>query len=76
MNREERIQSLIQKTKKINEIREIKDLKDYNKSLQLQGAAEVIALKNQNPYYGTTLSPTAQRLYNDFSEKENYLKGK
>jgi hypothetical protein len=51
MNREERIQSLIQKSKKLNEIREIRDLEDYNKSLQLQEAAEVIALEKQNPYY-------------------------
>lgn len=69
MNREERIQSLIQKTKKINEIREIRDLEDYNKSLQLQGAAEVIALEKQNPFYNFSLSPVAQRLYNEFSKK-------
>lgn len=74
MNREERIQSLIQKTKKLNEIREIRDLESYNKSLQLQSAAEIIALEKQNPFYTTSLSPTAERLYNDFSEKDQILK--
>lgn len=71
MNREERIQSLIQKTKKLNEIREIRDLESYNKSLQLQEAAEIIAIEKRNPFYTTSLSPTAERLYNDFSKKRS-----